>query len=108
MKRFYLLLVLVAITQLSFAQSRFWIATTTGNWNDPLNWSLTSGGGGGASVPTTGNLAVFNGAGGRNGNCILNVAPTVAGITVSGYSGTIDLNGNVLTTTGVNTLTTGT
>src|SRR5687768_6712738 len=108
MKRFYLVLILAVITQISFAQSRFWIATTSGNWNDPANWSATSGGAGGATVPTTGNLAVFNGVGGGNGNCNLDVAPTVAGITLSGYTGIIDLNGNVLTTTGVNTLTTGT
>lgn len=108
MKRFYLLAVFALVTQLSLAQSRFWIATTSGNWNDAANWSATSGGAGGASVPTTGNLAVFNGVGGRNGNCTLDVAPTVGGITVNGYTGTIDLNGNILTTIGANTFTTGT
>jgi hypothetical protein len=102
------MLVFALVTQLCLAQSRFWIATTAGNWNDPSNWSATSGGAGGASVPATGNLAVFNGVGGRNGNCTLDVAPTVGGITVNGYTGNIDLNGNNITTTGaVNTLTTG-
>jgi hypothetical protein len=108
MKRLYLLIAFALVTQFSVAQSRFWIATTAGNWNDPANWSATSGGAGGASVPTTGNLAVFNGTGGRNGNCTLDVAPTVGGITINGYTGTINLNGNILTTTGVNTFTTGT
>ncbi|MCB0488549.1 MAG: T9SS type A sorting domain-containing protein [Cyclobacteriaceae bacterium] len=98
---------LIFITSAAFGQ-RYWVATATGNWNNTANWSATSGGAGGASVPGAADQVFFNGAAGSNGNCNLNVAPTVAGISVSGYSGTIDLLGFTLTTTGTNTFTSGT
>ncbi|MDF3027213.1 MAG: hypothetical protein K0S23_1520 [Fluviicola sp.] len=81
----------------TLAANRYWIATVTANWDDIANWSATSGGTGGASVPGSGDFAIYDGAGGSNGNCILNIAPTIGGMTSSGYSGTIDLNGNNLT-----------
>ncbi|MEQ8302495.1 MAG: hypothetical protein RIB47_03815 [Cyclobacteriaceae bacterium] len=90
----------------SLAQ-RFWVATTPSNWNNAANWSLTSGGAGGATPPGAADLAVFDGGAGSNGNSNLDIAPNVAGITVSGYSGTIDLLGFNLTTTGTNLFTTG-
>jgi len=79
---------------------RYWIAIATANWNNTANWSTTSGGAGGASVPASSDLVIFDGTGGSNGNCIVNIVPTIAGITVSGYTGTIDLNGNNLTISG--------
>lgn len=87
---------------------RYWVGTVPGVWNNTANWSTASGGAGGASVPGPADLAIFNGVGGSNGNCNLNIAPNVAGITISGYSGTIDLLGFSLTTTGTNTFTSGT
>ncbi|MFZ1806168.1 MAG: hypothetical protein WAU36_03045 [Cyclobacteriaceae bacterium] len=98
---------LLFLTWGAFAQ-RYWVGTIPGVWNNTANWSATSGGAGGASVPGVADLAIFNGAGGSNGNCNLNIAPNVAGITISGYSGTIDLLGFSLTTTGTNTFTSGT
>lgn len=106
-KRAFLVISFLAVSCTLFAQ-RYWVAAGTGNWNNTANWSTSSGGAGGASVPGPSDLAVFNGASGFNGNCNLNIAPTVAGITVNGYSGTIDLLGFNLTTTGTNTFTTGT
>lgn len=38
---------------------RYWVGGT-GNWNDTANWSSSSGGPGGASVPTTGDNALFD------------------------------------------------
>jgi hypothetical protein len=105
------LVALVALSLISFygnSQNRFWISTSSGNWNDPANWSTTSNGVGGASVPGATNTAVFNGTGGTNGTCNLDISPTVAGITMNGYSGTIDVSGFDLTTTGANTFTSGT
>jgi hypothetical protein len=105
---FYLLIAIAFYTGFSntlSAQSRFWVAGAAGNWNDTNNWSAASGGAPGASVPGAGNLAVFDANG--SGNCILDISPTIAGITVNGYTGTIDLAGFNLTTTGVNTFTTG-
>jgi hypothetical protein len=92
-----------------FAQNRFWVASSAANWNNAANWSATSGGPGGASIPGTGGseVAVFNGNG--LGDCNLDISPLVSGITVNGYTGTINLQGRNLTTTGVsNIFTTGT
>lgn len=89
-----------------YAQNRFWVAASTSNWNNTANWSTTSGGAGGASVPGATEVAVFNVNG--LGNCNLDIAPTVGGITVSGYTGTINFQGNNLTTTGTNQFTSGT
>jgi len=106
MKKGFTLSLLLFLSIITFSQNRFWVAGAAGNWNDPANWSTTSGGAGGASVPGAANTAIFNASG--LGNCNLDIAPTVAGLTINGYTGTIDLNGNNLTTTGANTFATGT
>lgn len=98
---------LLFVAALAKAQNRYWISSSTSNWNNTANWSTSPGGAGGASVPTTGNVAVFDGSGGRNGACNLDIAPTVGGISMSGYTGTIDLNGFTLTSTGTHTFSTG-
>lgn len=107
MKSLLLILCIVFVcTSITYAQ-RYWIATTAGNWNNTSNWSASSGGGGGASVPGSGDQVIFNGIGGRNGNCAIDVAVTVAGVTLNGYTGTLDLGGFDLNTTGPNVLTSG-
>lgn len=98
-------LLLLVLTP-AFSQSRYWIATGSGNWNDAANWSASSGGSGGASVPGTGNTAIFDGA--ASGACVIDATTTVAGITIAGYTGSLDLNGFTLTSTGTNTFTSGT
>src|SRR5882672_11032715 len=108
MKKYSLIVSFLLVCVYSFGQNRFWISAAASNWNNTSNWSAVSGGAGGASVPTAGNVAVFNGAGGRNGNCSLDIAPSVSGSTINGYSGTVDLSGFTLTTSGPNTFTTGT
>jgi hypothetical protein len=100
-----IVLLLCLTVQVSFGQ-RFWVAAGASNWNNTANWSTTSGGAGGASVPGPADAVTFNASG--LGNCTLDVAPTVAGIVVNGYTGIINLNGFNLTTTGTNTFTTGT
>ncbi len=89
----------------SFAQ-RYWIATTASNWNNTANWSTSATGSGGSSVPGSGDQVFFTAN--RQGNCNLDVTPTVNGISVSSYTSTIDLAGNTLTTTGTNTFAAGT
>lgn len=96
---------LLLVSQISFGQ-RFWVAAGASNWNNTANWSTTSGGAGGASVPGPTDAVTFNANG--LGNCTLDVAPNVAGITVNGYTGIINLNGFNLTTTGTNSFVTGT
>lgn len=104
--RSYLTLILLLLAcQVSFGQ-RFWVAAGASNWNNTANWSTTSGGPGGASVPGPSDAVTFNASG--PGDCTLDVAPNVAGITVNGYTGTIDINGFNLTTTGTNSFVSGT
>ncbi|MEO8471263.1 MAG: T9SS type A sorting domain-containing protein [Chryseolinea sp.] len=93
----------------AWSQSRYWVATAASNWSNTASWSTSSNGASGASVPAASNLAIFDGAGGKTGACNLDLTPTVAGITISsGYTGTIDLLGFTLTTTGTQTFTGGT
>jgi hypothetical protein len=97
------LIVLLSVN--AFGQNRYWVASVPGLWNNTANWSATSGGSGGASVPGVGNVAVFNAS--ATGNCALDMAPTVNGVLLDGYSGTVDLAGFDLITTGINTFTSG-
>ncbi|MBS1490953.1 MAG: T9SS type A sorting domain-containing protein [Bacteroidetes bacterium] len=91
------------------AANRYWISSGAGNWNNTANWSAASGGAGGASVPGAGDVAIFDGAGGKNGNCTFDMAPSVGGMSViTSYTGTIDLNGNTLTLAGTAIFTKGT
>lgn len=109
MKKCILVLVVGIIAGFSgslFGQNRFWVAASSSNWNNTANWSTSSGGPGGASVPGATEVAIFNANGA--GNCNLDIAPTVAGITVNGYTGIINFQGNNLTTTGTNQFATGT
>lgn len=96
------LLLFICISYTTFSQ-RYWVATTASNWNNTANWSTSSGGTGGASVPVAGVAAIFNSGG--TGNCTLDMAPTISTVTISGYTGTIDLNGNNLTISGATTST---
>lgn len=52
MKQFYTIfsLCLLSVTSL-FAQTRYWVGADNANWNNINNWSATSGGAGGASIP---------------------------------------------------------
>ena len=40
--------------------TRYWVATSGGNWNDTSSWSTTSGGSSGASVPLPQDTAIFD------------------------------------------------
>src|SRR4030095_1134179 len=61
MKKCYtLILFSLATFSVTFSQNRFWVGPTGGGgglWSNTANWSTTSGGAGGASVP---NAASFN------------------------------------------------
>ena len=79
--------------------SRYWVAFSSTNWNDSFNWASTSGGLGGASVPSTGDDVFFDGNG--TGSCSLDVNVSVISITIdAGYTGTLDAVTFDLTTSG--------
>jgi len=98
-------LFLVAISFLfsvspAVAENRYWVAGTEGNWNDSNNWSSSSGGPGGASVPDSDDTAIFDGSG--LGNCNIDVEASVTDVVIySTYTATLSINsGKSLTTLG--------
>jgi hypothetical protein len=105
----YLCFLLVALTfSLSgMAANRYWIATVTANWNNTANWSATSGGAGGASIPAAADIANFDNNG--LGNCTIPAAVTITSLVVNaGYTGTITQSTNPITISGAVTFAGGT
>jgi len=97
--RLLYLLVFASLSYSSHAANRFWVAAGPSNWNNTANWSNVSGGAGGFSVPVAGDNVSFDGGG--LGNCTIDVAVTVATITVNAaYTGTISQGANTIATTG--------
>jgi hypothetical protein len=78
--------------------ARYWVNGGNGNWNSTTNWSATSGGSSGASVPTSAD-DVFLDANGDS-NSTISAAITVRSLTIdSGYTSTMTHNA-VLTLVG--------
>jgi hypothetical protein len=69
--------------------ARFWVGGT-GTWSaiNLLNWSATSGGTGGATVPSTGDSVTFD-ANSGTGTVTLNYNPVVQTLNISAYTGTL-------------------
>lgn len=86
---------------------RYWVASSSGNWNNSSNWSTTSGGSGGASVPGASDVVIFNGASGKNGTCNITTDITIAGLSLIGYTGQINVSSSDLSITGAATFNTG-
>src|SRR3954469_24104749 len=89
MKKLYaFLLPFLLIAGLSSAQTRFWVGAPGANWNNTANWSATSGGAGGASVPGGTNDVVFN----SNASVNIDLASiTISSLLVTGGSKTVAL-----------------
>lgn len=76
--------------------NRYWVASSAGSWNDTANWSTSSGGSSGASVPGSSDAVYFDGNG--LGNCTLNRNESCASLTTgSGYTGTLGLGSSSYT-----------
>jgi hypothetical protein len=67
--------------------NRYWIGTG-GNYNATANWSATSGGAGGSSVPTNADDVFFDA---NSGDCVVNVASVGKTINFTGYTNTITM-----------------
>jgi len=66
-----------------------------GAWNNAANWSATSGGAGGASVPGTGCVAIFDA---NSPNCTLSAPVSVEVLRLdAGFSGVLDAGANAIT-----------
>ena len=63
MNKFRLLFCILLISSSTFATDHFWIGGA-GNWSNTLNWSYTSGGLNGASVPGVSDNAIFDASSG--------------------------------------------
>ena len=61
MKKIYFLVLFIGLSILGAAQAdRYWVGPSGANWSAAANWSLTSGGAGGATVPGTLQNAIFD------------------------------------------------
>ncbi|HEV3412573.1 MAG TPA: T9SS type A sorting domain-containing protein [Puia sp.] len=104
-------LVLFILSMSSFgvanAANRYWVGSLFSNWNNILDWSTTSGGLPGASVPAAGDVANFDN--GSTVNCTIDVAVNVSGIIVNAsYTGKISQGANTIAVTGAATFSGGT
>ena len=86
--------------------ARFWVTGGTGNWNSTTNWSATTGGASGASVPSTSDTAAFDASSG-SGTATLDISPTVQTLTMTGFTGTLAFGTNTISLNSTGTIFTG-
>lgn len=72
--------------------NRYWVGGT-GSWNgsNTVNWSATSGGAGGASIPTAADDVFFNASSGT-GTATVSASRVAKSINCTGYTGTLDIS----------------
>ena len=78
--------------------NRYWVTGGTGNWNSTTNWSTTSGGASGASVPGATDGARFDGSSG-SGIATLDISPVIESLSFSGtgtFAGTLAFGTNTI------------
>jgi hypothetical protein len=84
--------------------ARFWVggqAGATTDWSQANNWSTTSGGAGGAGVPTAADAVTFDAGAATDYNCSLTAASVCLSLTsVAAYVNTFSTNGQTLTISG--------
>lgn len=80
----------------------YWVPGGTGNWTSSSNWASSSGGTGGAGVPSISDDAVFDVNSGATGSvATLDTNASVLSITgTSGFKGSVNLGTNTLTIAG--------
>lgn len=90
--------------------NRYWVTTGTtggtGNWNDTQNWSATSGGAAGASVPGAADQALFDAASG-SGTATLDISPTIQVLNMTGFTGTLAFGINTISVNSTGAVFTG-
>ena len=68
---------------------RYWVTGGSGNYDSTTNWSTSSGGASGASVPTTADDAVWDVNSGA-GTVAINVASVAKSVDFTNFTGTLD------------------
>jgi hypothetical protein len=86
--------------------ARFWVTGGTGNWNSTSNWSTSSGGASGASVPGSGDTATFDASSG-SGTVTLDISPDIQTLTCTGFTGTLAFGTNTISLNSTGTIFTG-
>jgi len=86
--------------------ARFWVTGGTGNWSSTTNWSATSGGGSGASVPGSADTATFNASSGA-GTATVDSNVTIQTLTMTGFTGTLAFGVNTISVNSTGTVYTG-
>ena len=86
--------------------ARFWVTGGTGNWNSTTNWSATTGGASGASVPSTSDTAAFDASSGA-GTATLDISPDIQTLTCTGFTGTLAFGTNTISLNSTGTIFTG-
>ena len=79
---------------------RYWVTGGTGNWNSTTNWSTTSGGASGASVPTTSDDAIFDALSG-SGTATITAAAACLTLNVNTFTGTLNMANTLSVATSV-------
>jgi hypothetical protein len=89
--------------------NRFWVGGTA-NWDalNILNWSATSGGIGGASVPTSADAVLFNANSGANTITLADgYNPSIFSLTMTGFTGTLNFGSQNISVGGTSTVYSG-
>jgi len=86
--------------------ARFWVTGGTGNWNSTTNWSTTTGGASGASVPSTSDTATYDASSGA-GTATLDISPDIQTLTMTGFTGTLAFGTNTISLNSTGTIFTG-
>lgn len=86
--------------------ARFWVTGGTGNWNSTTNWSDTSGGASGFSVPGSADTAALDASSG-SGTVTLDISPTIQTLTCTGFTGTLAFGTNTISLNSTGTIFTG-
>jgi len=82
---------------------RYWVGgNATWDATAGSKWSATSGGAGGASVPTSADIVFFNASSGAV-TVTLGISPTVFALRMNGFLGTFAYNGQTVSIAGNNT-----
>jgi len=69
--------------------TRYWVTGGTGNYDSTTNWSASSGGASGASVPTSADDAIWD-ANSGSGTVVINVSSEAISIDFTNFTGTVD------------------
>ena len=86
--------------------NRYWVTGGNGLWSSTTNWSATTGGASGASVPGSADTATFNASSGA-GTATVDSNVTVQTLTMTGYTGTLAFGTNTISLNSSGTVFTG-